>query len=188
MRSPVLIAETPFAGGHGPRFLAPNGREVDADAASYYIGRVREVERRRGGRRGPASAPAPTTTRGGHSGAEILVLAGIDVDQCQHEPTRCSSNCESLEVLNDAVAAIDWSIRATNPSSRSPGGRMAQRPGMRAQVGPWADPERRSRRHAEEPPEATCPLPIRRQRAGVRSSASQYGSVFSGLTRSRSQK
>jgi hypothetical protein len=42
MRSPVLIAETPFAAGHGPRYLAPPGREVDATTAAYYVGRLRD--------------------------------------------------------------------------------------------------------------------------------------------------
>jgi len=42
MRSPVLIAETPFAAGHGPRYLAPPGREVDGATAAYYVGRLRD--------------------------------------------------------------------------------------------------------------------------------------------------
>ena len=43
MRSPVLIAETPFAAGHGPRYLAP-GRDVDGAIAAYYVGRLRDDE------------------------------------------------------------------------------------------------------------------------------------------------
>ena len=44
MRSPVLIAETPFAGGHGPKLLAPPGRGVDEATAASYLARARDVE------------------------------------------------------------------------------------------------------------------------------------------------
>ena len=88
MRSPVLIAETPFAQGHGPRFLAAPGRGVDSKTADHYIGRVRdeaddveEVEGddylavRRSLDDGSNGQPAPRTLVRGGSGANRTTTA-----------------------------------------------------------------------------------------------------------------
>ena len=120
MRSPILIAETPFANGHGPRYLAPPSREVDGDVASYYIGRVREVEQDveevEGDDYLAVRLPLPNETNG-TTAPEILVLAGIDVDRMssQERDDVLEQLRERLEVLNDAVAAVDWSIQGYSP-------------------------------------------------------------------------
>ena len=115
MRSPVLIAETPFAKGHGPRFLAPPGRGVDSAAAGHYIGRVRdeaddveEVE----GDDYLAVRMSLDDEATGETAPQILVLAGIDVNRMTGEERDevLEQLRERLEVLDDAVAAVDWSV------------------------------------------------------------------------------
>jgi hypothetical protein len=115
MRSPVLIAETPFANGHGPRFLAPPGRGVEIATAALYIDRVREegadVEEVEGddylGVR-MSLADEPT----GATAPQILVLAGVDANRMTGEERDevLEQLRERLEVLGDAVAAIDWTV------------------------------------------------------------------------------
>ena len=148
MRSPILIAETPFANGHGPRFLAPPSREVDADVASYYIGRVREVEQDveevEGDDYLAVRLPLQNETNG-VTAPEILVLAGIDVDRMssQERDDVLEQLRERLEVLNDAVAAVDWSIQGYAPVVEIPELEEWHEPSWDAlpRSGPWADPE-----------------------------------------------
>jgi hypothetical protein len=116
MRSPVLIAETPFAGGHGPRFLAPPGRGVDHRTAAHYIDRARDVddndvEEIEGDDYLAVRLPLknPDTEEVAH---DLMVLAGIDVDRMSGEERDevLEQLRERLEVLNDAVAAVDWNV------------------------------------------------------------------------------
>lgn len=114
MRSPVLIAETPFAGGHGPRYLAPPGRLVDADTAARYIALVREVEDDAEEIEGDdylAVRMPLTDDATGESEPQFLVLAGIDVDRMSgsERDEVLEQLRERIEVLNDAVMAVDWS-------------------------------------------------------------------------------
>src|SRR5438045_9277640 len=84
MRSPVLIAETPFANGHGPRYLAPPGRQVDANLAADYVSRVKEVEGGAEEIEGDdyLGVRLPLTDEAtGESAMQVLVLTGIDVDR-----------------------------------------------------------------------------------------------------------
>src|SRR3954447_17135105 len=116
MRSPVLIAETPFAGGNGPRFLAPPGRGVDHRTAANYVDRAREVEddveEIEGDDYLAVRLPLknPDTEEVAH---DFMLLAGLDVDRMTAEERDevLEQLRERLEVLNDAVAAVDW---ATN--------------------------------------------------------------------------
>lgn len=114
MRSPVLIAETPFAGRHGPRFLAPPGRQVDADTAAFYLANAlegdddaEEIE----GEDYLAVRMNLTDDTTGDSAPQMLLLAGVDVDRMSGEERDevLDQLRERLEVLNDAVLAIDWS-------------------------------------------------------------------------------
>jgi hypothetical protein len=120
MRSPVLIAETPFAGGHGPRYLAPPGRDVDVGMAAYYVGRLRDDEDDAEEIEGDdylAVRRTLTDDATGESAPEILVLAGIDVDRLSDadKDALLEQLRERLEVLNDAVAAVDWAIAGCGP-------------------------------------------------------------------------
>ncbi len=148
MRSPILIAETPFANGHGPRYLAPPSREVDADVASYYVGRVREVEQDVEEVEGDdylAVRLPMIDESNGTTAPEILVLAGIDVDRMssQERDDVLEQLRERLEVLNDAVAAVDWSIQGHSPVVEIPELDEWHEPSWDAlpRTGPWADPE-----------------------------------------------
>ncbi len=116
MRSPVLIAETPFSGGHGPRFLAPPGRELNAAVAAHYVTLTRdeapefnEIE----GEDFLAVRHTKTDDATGTTGIETLVLAGIDVDQLGDEERDeiILQLRERLDVLGDAVAAVNWDER-----------------------------------------------------------------------------
>ena len=115
MRSPVLIAETPFAGGNGPRLLAPPGRGVDSTTAASYVDRARDVddddvEEIEGDDYLAVRLPLknPETEEVAH---DLILLAGIDVDRMTGEERDevLEQLRERLEVLNDAVAAVDWS-------------------------------------------------------------------------------
>jgi hypothetical protein len=145
MRSPVLIAETPFAGGHGPRYLAPPGRQVDADLAAEYVARVKEVE-------GDAEEIEGDDYLGvrlpiaeeGQSAVQVLVLVGIDVDRMTG-PERdevLEQLRERLEVLNDAVHAVDWSTKGYDPLVEIPELDEWHEPGWDAlpRMGHWAEP------------------------------------------------
>src|SRR6476469_5728526 len=113
MRSPVLIAETPFAGGNGPRFLAPPGRGVDAVTAALYVDRAREVEDDVEEIEGDDYLAVRLPLKNPDTdevAPDFLVLAGIDVDRMTGEERDevLEQLRERLEVLNDAVAAVDW--------------------------------------------------------------------------------
>ena len=88
MRSPVLIAETPFAGGNGPRFLAPPGRGVDHRTAAHFLDRARDVEADveevEGDDYLAVRLPLknPDTEEVAH---DFMLLAGIDVDRMTAE-------------------------------------------------------------------------------------------------------
>ncbi|HJZ91339.1 MAG TPA: hypothetical protein VKE40_10740 [Gemmataceae bacterium] len=147
MRSPVLIAETPFAGGHGPRFLAPPGRGVDADTSARYIGRAREVEDDVEEIEGDdflAVRLARTDEATGHTAPETLVLAGIDVDRMGGDDRDevLEQLRERLEVLADAVAAVNWSAAGHSPVIEIPELEEWHEAGWDAlpRAGPWADP------------------------------------------------
>jgi hypothetical protein len=120
MRSPVLIAETPFAGGHGPRFLAPPGRGVDPHTAANFIDRARDVEddveEIEGDDYLAVRLPLknPDTEEVAH---DFMLLAGIDVDRMTAEERDevLEQLRERLEVLNDAVAAVDWTVHQHEP-------------------------------------------------------------------------
>src|SRR4051812_36185835 len=120
MRSPVLIAETPFAGGHGPRFLPRPGRAVDPATAAHYVGKARDVEddveEIEGDDYLAVRLPLkdPDTEAVAH---DFMLLAGIDVDRMTAEERDevLEQLRERLEVLNDAVAAVDWSVHAYDP-------------------------------------------------------------------------
>jgi len=114
MRSPVLIAETPFAGGNGPRFLAPPGRGVDHRTAGHYIYRARDVddddvEEIEGDDYLAVRLPLKNTDTE-EVAHDFMVLVGIDVDRMTAEERDevLEQLRERLEVLNDAVAAVDW--------------------------------------------------------------------------------
>jgi hypothetical protein len=151
MRSPVLIAETPFAAGHGPRYLAPPGREVDATTAAYYVGRLRDddddVEEIEGDDY-LAVRRTLTDDANGESAPEILVLAGIDVDRMSGEDKDevLEQLRERLEVLNDAVAAVDWSVQGFGPVVEIPELEEWHEPGwdVLPRLGPWAEGSRPS--------------------------------------------
>jgi hypothetical protein len=146
MRSPVLIAETPFAGGHGPRYLAPPGRLVDADTAAHYIALVREVEDDAEEIEGddylavrlPLSDDAT-----GDSSSQFLVLAGIDVDRMSgsERDEVLEQLRERIEVLNDAVIAVDWSAHAHEVVVEIPELDEWHEPGWDAlpRAGKWAE-------------------------------------------------
>src|SRR5205814_847147 len=91
-----------------------------------------------------------------HSGAEILVLAGIDVDRMSSSERDevLEQLRERLEVLNDAVAAIDWSIKGNEPVVEIPELDEWHEAAWDAlpRIGPWADPEAEE---AEKKPEET---------------------------------
>jgi len=113
MRSPVLIAETPFAGGHGPRFLAPPGRQVDADTAAFYLANALEGDDDAEEIEGDdylAVRMTLTDDSTGDTAPQMLLLAGVDVDRMSGEERDevLDQLRERLEVLNDAVLAIDW--------------------------------------------------------------------------------
>ena len=115
MRSPVLIAETPFANGHGPRFLAPPGRGVEIATAALYIDRVREEEADVEEVEGDdylAVRMSLSDEATGTTAPQILVLAGVDANRMTGEERDevLEQLRERLEVLGDAVAAIDWVI------------------------------------------------------------------------------
>ncbi|HKB03125.1 MAG TPA: IMCp domain-containing protein [Gemmataceae bacterium] len=151
MRSPVLIAETPFAAGHGPRYLAPPGREVDATTAAYYVGRLRDddddVEEIEGDDY-LAVRRTLTDDATGESAPEILVLAGIDVDRLSGEDKDevLEQLRERLEVLNDAVAAVDWSVAGYGPVVEIPELEEWHEPGwdVLPRLGTWAEGSRPS--------------------------------------------
>src|SRR5215210_2854777 len=89
MRSPVLIAETPFAGGNGPRLLVPPGRGVDSGTAAHFIDRARDVdeddvEEIEGDDYLAVRLPLknPETEEVAH---DFMLLAGIDVDRMTGE-------------------------------------------------------------------------------------------------------
>src|SRR5215210_89335 len=121
MRSPVLIAETPFAGGNGPRLLVPPGRGVDSGTAAHFIDRARDVdeddvEEIEGDDYLAVRLPLknPETEEVAH---DFMLLAGIDVDRMSTEERDevLEQLRERLEVLNDAVAAVDWSLHGYEP-------------------------------------------------------------------------
>jgi hypothetical protein len=148
MRSPVLIAETPFAGGNGPRFLAPPGRGVDHHAAAHYIDRVHDVEddveEIEGDDYLAVRLPLknPETEEVAH---DFLVLAGIDVDRMTAEERDevLEQLRERLEVLNDAVAAVDWNTRGHELVVEIPELEEWHEPAWDAlpRAGHWADGE-----------------------------------------------
>jgi hypothetical protein len=147
MRSPVLIAETPFAGGHGPRFLAPPGRGVDVDTAARYVGRAREVEDDVEEIEGDdflAVRLARTDEATGHTAPETLVLAGIDVDRMGGDDRDevLEQLRERLEVLADAVAAVDWPAAGHSPVVEIPELEEWHEAGWDVfpRAGQWADP------------------------------------------------
>ncbi len=146
MRSPVLIAETPFANGHGPRYLAPPGRHVDADTAADYVGRVKEVaddaeEIEGDDYLGIRLALADEAT--GETAMQVLVLIGIDVDRMSgsERDEVLEQLRERLEVLNDAVMAVDWSTKGYEPVVEIPELDEWHEPGWDAlpRMGPWAE-------------------------------------------------
>jgi hypothetical protein len=146
MRSPILIAETPFAGGHGPRYLAPPGRGVDANLAADYVSRVKEVEgdpeEIEGddylGVRLPLADEAT-----GETAMQVLVLIGIDVDRMSgtERDEVLEQLRERLEVLNDAVLAVDWPTKGYDPVVEIPELDEWHEPGWDAlpRMGPWAE-------------------------------------------------
>lgn len=147
MRSPVLIAETPFAGGHGPRFLAPPGRGVDVTLAAHYVGKARDVEdddveEIEGDDYLAVRLPLknPETEEVSH---DFMVLAGIDVDRMTGEERDevLEQLRERLEVLNDAVAAVDWVTHAHHPVVELPELDEWHEPGWDAlpRAGYWAE-------------------------------------------------
>ncbi|MEZ6141791.1 MAG: hypothetical protein R3B84_14565 [Zavarzinella sp.] len=114
MRAPVLIAESPQTLGHGPRFLAPPNRKVDSATAAHYIGRARDVEDDVEEIEGDDFLAVRHTIEleDGESGTETLVLAGLEVeklDDAQRDELLEQLH-ERLEVLGDAMAAVDWDI------------------------------------------------------------------------------
>jgi hypothetical protein len=120
MRSPVLIAETPFAGGHGPRFLAPPGRGVDADMASHYLAKARDIEEDVEEIEGDDYLAVRLPLKNADTDEvshDFLLLAGIDVDRMTGEERDevLEQLRERLEVLNDAVLAIDWAVHQYDP-------------------------------------------------------------------------
>jgi hypothetical protein len=155
MRSPVLIAETPFAGGHGPRYLAPPGRGVDADLAADYVSRVKEVEGDPEEIEGDdylgVRLPLADEARG-ETATQVLVLIGIDVDRMSgtERDEVLEQLRERLEVLNDAVLAVDWSTKGYDPVVEIPELEEWHEPGWDAlpRMGPWAE-----RDAAANPPE-----------------------------------
>lgn len=162
MRSPVLIAETPFAAGHGPRYLAPPGRNVDAALAAYYVGRLREDEDDVEEIEGDdylAVRRNLTDDASGDSAPEILVLAGINVDRMSGEEKDevLEQLRERLEVLNDAVAAVDWSVVGYGPVVEIPELEEWHEAGwdILPRAGKWADGESEPApipiHHANEP-------------------------------------
>jgi hypothetical protein len=149
MRSPVLIAETPFAGGHGPRFLAPPGRGVDHRTAVHYIDRARDVddndvEEIEGDDYLAVRLPLknPDTEEVAH---DLMVLAGIDVDRMSGEERDevLEQLRERLEVLNDAVAAVDWTVHGHDLVVEIPELEEWHEPAWDAlpRLGLWADGE-----------------------------------------------
>lgn len=147
MRSPVLIAETPFANGHGPRYLAPPNRQVDADLAADYVGRVKEVEGDAEEIEGDdyLGVRLPLTNESnGETAMQVLVLIGIDVDRMTG-PERdevLEQLRERLEVLNDAVMAVDWESKGYDPVVEIPELDEWHEPGWDAlpRSGQWAEP------------------------------------------------
>jgi hypothetical protein len=120
MRSPVLIAETPFANGLGPLFLAPPGRGVDATIISDYIRLTQDVEADITEIEGEdylAARHIVTDNQTGATAAETLLLVGIDVDRLSDEERDeiLDQLVERLEVLGDALAALDWREIRDNP-------------------------------------------------------------------------
>lgn len=146
MRSPVLIAETPFAAGHGPRYLAPVGRNVDAHTAADYVCRVKEVEGDAEEIEGDdyLGVRLPITDDAtGETAVQVMVLIGIDVDRMTG-PERdevLEQLRERLEVLNDAVLAVDWSAPGYEPIVEIPELDEWHEPGWDAlpRTGPWAE-------------------------------------------------
>jgi hypothetical protein len=171
MRTPVLIAETPFADGHGPRFLAPPGRRVDRDVAAHYVGLIREeaddVEEIEGDDY-LAVRLQKTDDSTGETAAEIMVLAGIDVDRLTGEERDevLEQLRERLEVLGDAVAAVDWTLHEHDVVLEIPELEEWHEPGwdVLPRAGVWADPQHdpNPTSHHEEPaaPETREPEPI----------------------------
>ena len=146
MRSPVLIAETPFANGHGPRFLAPPGRGADSTTAAYYVDRVRdeaddveEVE----GDDYLAVRMALQNESTGDTAPQILIIAGIDVNRMTPEERDevLEQLRERLEVLGDAVAAIDWTVHGHELVVEIPELEEWHESGwdVLPRSGPWAD-------------------------------------------------
>lgn len=155
MRSPVLIAETPFAGGHGPRYLAPPGRGVDADTAADYVARVKEVEGDPEEIEGDdyLGVRLPLADEStGETSTQVLVLIGIDVDRMSgtERDEVLEQLRERLEVLNDAVLAVDWSTKGYDPIVEIPELDEWHEPGWDAlpRMGPWAERDR-----VADPPE-----------------------------------
>lgn len=113
MRSPILMAETPFAGGMHARYLAPPGRGVEATTATYYLDRVNEVEADVEEIEGDdffAVRHARKHPQSGVTKFETLVLAGLNVDRLSSDDRDeiLEQLRERLEVLADALAAVDW--------------------------------------------------------------------------------
>jgi hypothetical protein len=146
MRSPVLIAQTPFAGGLGPRFLAPTGRGVEVTTAAHYVDKAREVEddveEIEGDDYLAVRLPLknPETDEVAH---DFMVLVGIDVDRMTGEERDevLEQLRERLEVLNDAVAAVDWTTNGHNPIVEIPELDEWHEPAWDAlpRAGQWAD-------------------------------------------------
>lgn len=117
MRSPVLIAEIPDAGGHVPRFLAPPDRGIDRALASAYIDHAREtgddIEEIEG-EDYLAVRWRPAAEDAGPVPPLFLALAGVEVDRLSGEERDeiLEQLRERAEVLGDAVAALDWAAVA----------------------------------------------------------------------------
>jgi hypothetical protein len=169
MRTPVLIAETPFAGGHGPRFLAPPDRGVDRDVAAHYVGLIREepgdVEEIEGDDY-LAVRLQKTDDATGNTAPEVMVLAGIDVDRLTGEERDevLEQLRERLEVLDDAVAAVDWTLHEHDVVIEIPELDEWHEPGwdVLPRAGVWADPQHDAN-HTAHHQEPTAPEPPERE-------------------------
>src|SRR5262249_16637960 len=151
--------------GHGPRFLAAPGRGVDAALAAHYIDRVRdeaddveEVE----GDDYLAVRMTLDDEATGEKAPQILILAGIDANKMTaDEPDEVLEELrERLEVLNDAVAAVDWTVHEHNFVIEIPELEEWHEPGwdVLPRTGQWAEESRDSSTAAfrgldAEPPE-----------------------------------
>src|SRR4051812_9978719 len=166
MRSPVLIAETPFAGGDGAPFLAPPRRGGGPRTAANYVDRAREVEddveEIEGDDYLAVRLPLknPDTEEVAH---DFMLLAGLDVDRMTAEERDevLEQLRERLEVLNDAVAAVDWATHGHELVVEIPELEEWHEPAwdVLPRAGLWADPSGSHERHPPHDSHEPDPAP-----------------------------